>query len=226
MKVKSKLVMQAPVHETFTVGALLAIVGGFLDAYTYLLCGGVFANAQTGNIVLLSVSVAQGELHRALYYIAPILAFVAGVFITEWVKKKLTQAGMDIWEHFVLLIEFVLLLVIGFVPRSAPDGIINVMISFICSMQVNSFRKIHAITYASTMCTGNLRSGTENLFRYLEEGNKRAGKNAIHYFGIIAFFIIGAVAGTVLSHEWGVKSVWVCCGILAVTFLKIANKAQ
>ena len=38
--------------ESFFLTAILAIVGGFLDAYSYLMRGHVFANAQTGNIVL------------------------------------------------------------------------------------------------------------------------------------------------------------------------------
>ena len=37
---------------------LLAGVGGFLDAYTFVGYHGVFANAQTGNIVLLGVGAA------------------------------------------------------------------------------------------------------------------------------------------------------------------------
>ena len=41
--------------ERFRIGALLAVAGGLLDAYTYLMRDGVFANAQTGNIVLLGV---------------------------------------------------------------------------------------------------------------------------------------------------------------------------
>ena len=41
------------VSESFELGILLAIVGGYLDAYTYLSRGHIFANAQTGNIVLL-----------------------------------------------------------------------------------------------------------------------------------------------------------------------------
>jgi len=35
------------------LGALLAVVGGFLDVYTFISRDGVFANAQTGNVVLL-----------------------------------------------------------------------------------------------------------------------------------------------------------------------------
>ena len=41
--------------ESFFLTAILAIVGGFLDAYSYLMRGHVFANAQTGNIVLFGV---------------------------------------------------------------------------------------------------------------------------------------------------------------------------
>ena len=47
--------------ETFRLGILLAIVGGFLDAYTYISRGEVFANAQTGNICLLYTSDAADD---------------------------------------------------------------------------------------------------------------------------------------------------------------------
>ena len=47
--------------ETYRVGILLAAAGGFLDAYTFLCRGHVFANAQTGNIVLFGVSLARGD---------------------------------------------------------------------------------------------------------------------------------------------------------------------
>ena len=47
--------------ESFKLGALLAIVGGFLDVYTYICRGQVFSNAQTGNIVLVGLSLAQSD---------------------------------------------------------------------------------------------------------------------------------------------------------------------
>ena len=37
--------------ESLAIGLLLALTGGFLDAYTYVARGRVFANAQTGNIL-------------------------------------------------------------------------------------------------------------------------------------------------------------------------------
>ncbi len=52
------------IHETLPIGILLTAVGGFLEAYTYLLRGGVFCNAQTGNIVLLALALAKKILRK------------------------------------------------------------------------------------------------------------------------------------------------------------------
>jgi hypothetical protein len=48
--------------DTLPTGLLLACAGGFLDAYTFVGRGGVFANAQTGNIVLLGVEAPVSDM--------------------------------------------------------------------------------------------------------------------------------------------------------------------
>ena len=202
-----------PAHETFRVAAVLALVGGFLDIYTYLLRGGVFANAQTGNIVLLAANLAETNWSRAGYYLIPILAFSAGVFVTSF-------------EQVVLLIEAALLLGIGLLPLSVPDAFVNVTISFICSIQVNTFRKVRNVPYASTMCTGNLRSGTEKLYVYFAERERKALESAAHYFGIIGMFIGGAVLGAAAAKIWEAKSVWICCLLLVGTTLAIRERRK
>jgi uncharacterized membrane protein YoaK (UPF0700 family) len=39
----------------FIIAVFFTLAGGFMDAYSYLARGHVFANAQTGNIVLFAV---------------------------------------------------------------------------------------------------------------------------------------------------------------------------
>ncbi len=72
-----------PVSEWLITGLILCFAGGFLDAYTYITRGGVFANAQTGNIILLSIGLARGEGTAALRYLVPVAVFVAGVFLSR-----------------------------------------------------------------------------------------------------------------------------------------------
>ncbi len=52
-----------------------------------------FANAQTGNIVLLGVHLAQGEYSRAARYVIPIAAFAVGVIIAESIKQRFKTQG-------------------------------------------------------------------------------------------------------------------------------------
>ena len=47
--------------ETLRLGIILALSGGFMDAYSYLERGNVFANAQTGNLLLFGVNLAEGN---------------------------------------------------------------------------------------------------------------------------------------------------------------------
>ena len=187
---------RAPAHEMLRVGLCLAFTGGFLDAYTYLLRGGVFANAQTGNMVLMALYAARRD-GRAFYYLLPIAAFLAGVIVTEWLKARLTNAQHIAWQHVVLLAEAILVFAVGFVPRSVPDAVVNVTVSFICSLQVNSFRRTRGLPYATTMCTGNLRSAGEHVFAWAH-GDKTAGRAALRYCAVILVFCAGAWAGAVL----------------------------
>lgn len=205
---------KTPVHELTVIGICLAIVGGFVDAYTYLFRGGVFANAQTGNMVLMGISLANRDFLQAGYYLIPILAFFLGLLATEFLKRKFADEDFTHWQHIALEIELALLLVVGFLPQQVPNVLVNVMLSFVCSMQVNSFRKIKGSPYASTMCTGNLRSATEQLGFFFFDKKPEAAIKSVRYFLIIFAFCCGAVLGTLLTGLWEGKSVFVCCLLL------------
>lgn len=215
-----------PIQNRLPTGILLALVGGFLDAYTYQFRGGVFANAQTGNMVLLAISAANREYLKVIYYLIPILAFFFGVLVTLWVKNKVTRVKFTVWEHIIVLIEVILLFVIGFLPAGIPDAIVNVTVSFVCSMQVISFRKSGDLPYATTMCTGNLRSAAQNFFLYTQSKQKEAGQGFLVYVTIIVTFCVGAAMGSLLTDFIGGKSVWVCCVILMIVYVRISRSVK
>ena len=64
--------------EAFRTVMFLSASGGLQDAYTYIGRGKVFANAQTGNIVLMSQSLFEGDFARFAHYFIPVLAFALG----------------------------------------------------------------------------------------------------------------------------------------------------
>ena len=185
--------------DTFAVAALLAIAGGFLDAYTYMSRGGVFANAQTGNMVLLALRVSEGRWQEAAAYLAPILAFAVGVLVAEGIRTCNPGQGQFHWRHTVLAVEIAALVAASLVPVGAWNGVVNVTVSFVCALQVEAFRKVQGYPFASTMCTGNLRSGTDALFHGLLTHDRTLLCRSGCYFGVIACFLAGAAMGGLLA---------------------------
>ena len=185
--------------ESFTAAALLALAGGFLDAYTYLCRGAVFANAQTGNMVLLALRAAEGNWAKAFHYLMPILAFSLGVLVAELIKRAHRHPGRIHWRHTVLAVEMAALVLASLAPVGEWDSLVNVTVSFVCALQVETFRKVRGYPFASTMCTGNLRSGTELLYQYFQTRDRGILRSSLRYYQVIVAFIAGAAVSAVLA---------------------------
>ena len=203
--------------ESFRLGAVLALTGGFLDAYTYLIRGGVFANAQTGNIVLLGVRLMEGDWGGAGHYLVPILAFAAGVLAAELIRGRFRGAQALHWRQITVAAELLLLAAVAFLP-AALDNAANVLVAFVCAVQVESFRKVNGNAFATTMCTGNLRSGTEMLCAFFRTHERNLLRDALRYGGVILSFAAGAGLGSVAALAWGAPAIWCSCAFLAVSF--------
>lgn len=205
--------------DTHFIGILLAIVGGFLDAYTYICRGGVFANAQTGNIVLMAIHLTDGTWKKSFYYSIPILAFIFGILLSELIRKLFKCSGKFHWRQLVIFIEIIIISIVAFIPQGNLDMYVNILVSFICAMQVEAFRKIDGDAAATTMCTGNLRSATELLFQYKLTKDIKLLHRSLKYYGIIMAFIIGAMAGTIATNTLNIKAVIICSFLLLISFI-------
>ena len=127
--------------ETLPVGLLLALAGGLLDGYSYLNRGQVFATAETGNIVLMGINLAQGQLDQALHYLLPILAFALGVLAAELLRRRFGDSTRLHWRLPLLLAECGAILLVSCLPCGPLDPLANIIISFTSALQVESFRK-------------------------------------------------------------------------------------
>ena len=202
--------------EAFITALFLSVSGGLQDVYTYLFRGKVFANAQTGNIVLMSVHAFAGEWGEALRYLVPLCAFALGIFAAEFIRLKLREMQWLHWRQLVVLFEILLLFVVGFFPQEL-NLLANSLVSFSCAMQVQSFRKVHGNAYASTMCIGNMRSGMQYLYTGLHTKDRAVLRRAMQYFAVIALFAVGAAAGSLLTIHFGNRVIWFCCASLLVS---------
>ncbi|CAM3161019.1 YoaK family protein [Streptobacillus felis] len=192
------------------VAFFLTIVGGFLEIYSYLLLGNVFATTITGNLILMAFNLKRLQIINVVKYVLPIIFFCFGVFVSEKIKSKMTYS----FAKVVLVVEIVILSLIPFINVE----LISVsLIAFISAIQIQTFRKVSENLYMSTMCTGNTRSLIESLVN----GKSKDAKN---YFVVIFGFLLGVLLGDISIIFTGKFSIYICVLILSSILVYLIKK--
>ena len=204
--------------DALPLGLLLALTGGILDAYTYLNRGAVFATAETGNLVLLGINLAMGHWVKVAYYLLPISSYAAGLLATLAFHRRSDKLFFH-WRQFVVLAECLVVVLATVIPQGDLDPLVNCMIAFISAMQVQTFRKFRGCACATTMCTGNLRSGIEALYFHLADREPGSLARAGVYFGLIFSFVTGAVISSFLAPIFAGRAILAAIIPLIASFL-------
>ena len=205
--------------DGLAVGVLLTLAGGFLESYSFITRNEVLANCQSGNLVLTAMFAVQGKWALALRWFAPVVAFVIGVLLTEFVRDRMKAHGRVHWRQAALLVEIALIFATGFMPEGDLNVTATVLIALACAIQADAFKKLHGSPYSTIMCTANLRSGLIHLYDWRGHGNDDAAIKARDYFMIILCFMAGAILGTWSVWLLGVRAAWVCCVLMLGAFI-------
>ena len=193
----------------------LTAVAGFWGAYTYLLRGNVFCNAQTGNVVLMAMALGSAKWAEALYYLIPLSAYILGAFVSELMPNPVKHHLPVRWDTLLIAIEILAIFLLGLLPESAPVQIAQVGINFIASMQYNTFRQ------ATTFATNHIRQigvGLAKELRHRRTGDKSHRPKLARHAEMLFFFASGAVVGTVFCHLLVGRAIWITALPMAVIF--------
>lgn len=195
------------------IAALLAAAGGFLDAFTFVGHGRVFANAMTGNVVLLGIDFLDRSWSQALRHFPPIIAFLVGVTVSATLHLYARRRHLGPPYLPILVTEALTLFGLSLLPAGTPDAVFTVVIAFTASVQVSTFREVNGKGYSSTFTTGNLSTLGEAMVTYFFEGHSPQVARVIKDFSIICLcFFLGVATGAVLTTHFGNRALW--CDIL------------
>ena len=212
---------------TLGISALLAAAGGFLDGFTYVGHGHVFANAMTGNVVLLGINCVSGSWRAGLRHLPAILAFLAGVTAAQATQLRSQRRGSGAHYSTVLVSEIGVLLILSMLPPATPDFLFTTTIAFAAAMQVQTFREVNGQSYNSTFTTGNLRTLSEAAFSWFFDGRSRAAAQVVKDFSVICIgFLAGAAAGGFATQTFGNRALWCCAVLLAAATLCVRYRLR
>ncbi|MDT5069092.1 MAG: hypothetical protein QOK02_5247 [Mycobacterium sp.] len=205
--------------RTLWFALLLTVTNGFMDAHTFFVRGGVFANVQTGNVIFFAIDLSERKLATALAHVWSILAFMVGVGLAAHIKSGRVERVVSHPLRWTMAVQVVVLAGIGFVPVSVAHSYVTVPIAFLAAVQMGLFRNVGDLAYLPVATTGN-------LMRFVEAGydgfvdKHTASRRACGVYGtLILGFTGGALMGAIASRAWGAHAIWLAATILAVTLV-------
>lgn len=152
---------------------LLAVVGGSVDA-TVILAFGVLIAAQTGNTILLAVSLVQRQFERTLHSIISVAGYVGGAALAEMiiVKRESAESGGSPVLAALLteLLALVSLLVLWYIserrPAFGPLPLLVILGAIAMGTQSATVLRLHSGP-KTTYVTGTLTNFTTKAVQWL-----------------------------------------------------------
>ena len=204
----------APRPKEYAGALLYTVVGGYLDAYAYLAHGHVFANAQTGNVVLFAVHAVQRDWVQAGRHVPPIAAFGCGVFLVTLAKRRWI-AMPDRLRLWSAALEAVVLGLLFVFQKVLPNAWVVPAIAFLAALQHTSFRTVEGWPFNSAMTTGNLRDAVIGLASWLTGDDVRQNRaKSLTLAAVCLSFLAGALLGGLCTLHLSRFALLPCMGIV------------
>jgi uncharacterized membrane protein YoaK (UPF0700 family) len=207
--------------ERLRVAALLTMSGGFLDAFTFIGHGKIFANSMTGNIVLMAVSAAAGNWDQAIRHVFPLLGFTCALLAAHLLRVKASR--YPVLPSIASLVFEIIFLVAAALIRWPELWLIS-GISFVATLQTVFFAQSRKLTYSSVMTTSNLRGAIQRCFESTMPRRNAEGLHDAGVLGAISFsFIVGALIGGFVTPHLHDTALYVPASFLFAALVSIGR---
>ncbi|MCF6515711.1 DUF1275 domain-containing protein [Lactobacillus sp. S2-2] len=183
------------------IASLLAINAGFIDAYTFLFHGEVFAGLQTGNIILLGINLAQFNLINCLHYLISISMFIIGLLIIKFLQG-ITLDNLY-RKKIVILFEITFIVLAIILKNKVPELLIVGFFSIAASAQLQEFDLLRGKAFNPIMMTGNIKKISNGIYDVFVHKNKTKLIPLLDTLVVLFSFIIGAFLVTLLGNLFG-----------------------
>lgn len=200
---------------SLATGSVLMLATGFVDAYTFLQHGHVFAQAMTGNLVLIAIGAFDPSIVAFWRPLVSYLAFVLGV-VAVWAWSRGQAPRRPGPQLATLGLQVVVLTVVGFLTGGALSVVITAFISFASGMQIAAFRDVGRASFTTTVMTTNSMKTVNAALTAVTSADPEGRVVARAYGMALAGFVAGAFLGAFLSTRLGDRAAWIDAALFAV----------
>jgi uncharacterized membrane protein YoaK (UPF0700 family) len=202
---------------SLATGSVLMLATGFVDAYTFLQHGHVFAQAMTGNLVLIAIGAFDPGIVAFWRPLVSYVAFVLGVVaVWAWSRGQAPRRRLPGPQLATLGLQVVVLAVVGFLTGGALSVVITACISFASGMQIAAFRDVGRASFTTTVMTTNSMKTVNAALTAVSSADHEGRVVARAYGMALAGFVAGAFLGAFLSTRLGDRAAWIDAALFAV----------
>ncbi|ERL64246.1 hypothetical protein L248_1429 [Schleiferilactobacillus shenzhenensis LY-73] len=215
-----------PLHEQLPAAMILAGVGGYMDAFSYLLHGNVFSSLQSGNVILLGIHLARGQWASSGHYLLPLAAFYLGAFLITIIARYVHRPGQRRTHLVGVITEIIILLAVALFGAHLPDTVVIAMMSFTAAIQLSIFRKMKGQPYTTTMTTGNIQASAAHLANAAMGTGQHAGQRSRDRLAVALGFGLGAFLSASLVPVLGQHAIIGGAALLVIILVLLLREQR
>ena len=204
-KDKSVLTEKRGIGSEITVDwylhGMMSFMGGFIGAYSIGSRMGLFASAQTGNMIHI-VECLYGRNGKELIFRIGFAAVFASALVISYLLKN--KKGCDL-RGSCMAVDGAALIIMSLIPVSAEPLVSIYPLAFAASFQWGTFSGTNGYNSSTIFSTNNFRQFVWGVTEFVCSGSSEAQKRGVYYGITLFMFLSGSFLGFA-SVDWlGIK---------------------
>ena len=180
-------------RKTWILHRLACTAGGFTGGYIVLKTG-LFANAQTLNMLSMVTASFDRQWHKLILFSGALVLYASAVFLCVVIQKK---TSFDT-KRVSLLISSAGLLFYTFIPMQINGYAVLYPSFFMMSLQWVAFSEAyHGFNSSTIFSTNNLRQTVYSLGEYLFDRDPSQLERGLFFLGSLLFFHLGVLSACI-----------------------------
>lgn len=193
---------------------LMSLNGGLLGAYA-ILGHGMFASAETANMLELILALLGHNLREVLIRLAGLLLFVAGMLLCNYLSKDPRINS----RRYALSAEALGIFVLCLIPATVDPFVSVLPVFFISATQWTAFHGDSRYNSSTIFSSNNLKQAALATQNYLLDKDPEQLQKAGFFWGTLLWFHLGVACAYFLCHAFGKLSALFCIIPMGISFV-------
>lgn len=192
---------------------LLTFIGGYMNAYTFLVRGGSLVTMQSGNMARAGIAIYLKDTELFLVSVIPIVGCFFGVALLQIAKDLYKDKSALYWQKYSITAEIIVFSISGLVPANTFNYSFTFVIALAAGFQICNYKYYRNYPHTTTLASGNVRNMGQMFGDLVVKRDKETAIMCFEYSILFLTFTFGAWAGCVVSDKFDAPSIWLCVAI-------------